>query len=1022
MKRSACTASWLVRLCAWLLCAVAHGQPADAGTEAWSRESFRQTVWSVERGAPADIWALAQDPDGFLWLGTGSGLYRFDGVAFERFEPPPGESFRTNNVTALWMQPDGTLWIGLFHGGASALRGGHLTNYSARDGFPISMVLAFAQDGAGTLWAASRSGLARFDGRRWQVVGADWGYPATRADWVMADRDGTLWVATGEELLYLARGARRFAHTGMGVVRDTTIAQAPDGTLWLSDGPQGTRALPGLSAAHPHAGGNGANGEDDPPVHSKRLLFDRQGHLWGTEATHGGVYLINTPSRLADGASLHASAFDALHDRSRGLPSNVAVALLEDREGTLWVGTNLGLASYHANNVRTPPDTKVGPGINTALAVAADGAVWLANGGVLRRRAGTGVSVEATGLPDVNAMLHADGTLWLMGASYLGRLEHGRLVRVEVPVTQPRWSLEALAPDGAGGLWASFLDNGLFHLRNGAWTRMEGSTGRSGTAPTALAVDRAGRLWAGYPDGRVMSIDSGKQHTYRAAEGLNIGGVTTFALHGDELLVGGDQGVARWRGDRFESLVSADPSMLVGVSGMALTGQGDAWINGSRGVLRFRADELARGFGGSPATFDLFDYHDGLPGIALQATAVPTAAVDGAGRVWFNTNQGAAWIDPAQVRRNAAPPATFIQALLAGDRRYPAAGTVALPRRTGAVRLPYTATSLAMPDRVRFRYRLDGVDEGWQEAGTRREASYTNLGPGTYRFRVIAANEDGVWNEQGASLAFSIEPQFFQTSWFRVLCLAIGVLLAAGLYLWRLRLMAERIHVRLEERTRERERIARDLHDTLLQGVQGLLLRLQALAAGFGKDAQGREALDTAIRRARDMLVEGRDRIVALRGETGEGMHLAQSLRAVGEETGTGGDTVFQVRVEGEEWPLCAPAADEVMDIMREAIRNAFLHAHAERIEVRVIYQPQALRLSVTDDGIGLPPEVLRRGRLEGHWGLVGMHERAKRLGAHLIVRRGEPRGTDVVLSVPGHVVFDPTLPRRGKKRRRFNA
>jgi len=551
---------------------------------------------------------------------------------------------------------------------------------------------------------------------------------------------------------------------------------------------------------------------------------------------------------------------------------------------------------------------------------------------------------------------------------------------------------------------------------------VEGSTGRSGSAPTALAVDRTGRLWAGYPDGRVMSIDGANRRIYRTADGLRVGGIATFALRGDELMVGGDHGVARLRGERFEVLASADPSMLVGVSGIVLTGEGDAWINGSRGVLRVRAAELARGFGGSPAAFDLFDYHDGLPGIALQATPVSTAAVDGTGRAWFNTNQGAAWIDPAQVRRNTAPPATFVQALIAGDRRYPAAGAVTLPRRTSSVRLAYTATSLAMPDRVRFRYRLDGVDEDWQEAGTRREASYANLGPGSYRFHVSAANEDGVWNEQGASLAFSIEPQFFQTGWFRALCLAIGALLAGGLYLWRLRLMAERIHLRLEERTRERERIARELHDTLLQGVQGLLLRLQALAAGLGRDAPGRQALDTAVDRAREMLVEGRDRIVALRGETGEGMRLVQSLRAVGEEVGQECDTVFQVAVEGEERPLCAPAANEVLDIAREAIRNAFLHAQADRIEVRVTYQPQALRLSVTDDGVGLPPDVLRRGRLVGHWGLVGMHERAKRLGAQLTMRRMEPRGTEVVLSVPGHVAFDPASTRHGKTRRRPGA
>lgn len=999
MKRRPCNAPWLAWLGAVLLCVVAQAFGAPA--------QFRQSVWSVERGAPADIWALAQDRDGFLWLGTGSGLYRFDGVAFERFEPRDGERLRANDVTALSMQPDGTLWIGLFHGGASALRDGRLTNYSAREGFPSGMVIAFARDGAGALWAASRGGLARFDGQRWQVVGADWGYPAPHADWAMTDRDGTLWISTGEELLFLRRGARRFEASGVRVERDTTLTQAPDGVLWLSSGPRGTSALPGISAAHPFASGGASAGGDATLVHSKRLLFDREGHLWGTEAMRGGVYRIDAPSRLADGRPLPGTAFDALYDRSHGLPSSVAVPLLEDREGTVWTGTNLGLVSYHANRVQVPAEISVGPGINLGLAVDADGAVWLANGGVLQRRAADGVRIEASGLPDVNALLYADGTLWLMGGSYLGRLEHGRLLRIEVPVSASRWSLEALAGDGHGGLWGSFLDHGLFHWRDGVWTPVEQGTERGTDAPMALAVDRAGRLWAGYPDGHALCLDGARRRIYGAGEGLHVGGITTFAVHGDQLLVGGDQGVARWRDGHFEPLAGMAPSMLVGVSGIALTAQGDAWINGSRGVLHIEAAELARGFDGQPAAYELLDYHDGLPGIALQASPVSTAALDGAGRVWFNTNQGAAWIDPAQIRRNPAAPATFVQALLAGEQRYPAGASLQLPQQTSSIRLQYTATSLAMPDRVRFRYRLDGVDEGWQDAGTRREASYAHLGPGHYRFRVTAANEDGVWNEQGASLDFSIAPQFFQTGWFRALCLAAGVLLAAGLYLWRLRRMAERIHLRLEERMRERERIARELHDTLLQGVQGLLLRLQALAAGLG-DAPAKAALDAAIRRARDMLVEGRDRIVALRGEAGEGERLLQALRAVGEDMQAGQDVAYQVAVEGEEKPLCAPAADEVIDIAREAIRNAFQHAQARRIEVRVTYQAQALRLHVQDDGIGIPVEVLRRGRLAGHWGLLGMHERAQRLGASLTIRRGERQGTDVALSVPGHVVFDP--------------
>jgi signal transduction histidine kinase/ligand-binding sensor domain-containing protein len=979
-------------------------------------DQFRQSVWTVERGAPADIWALAQDRDGFLWLGTGAGLYRFDGVDFERFVPKVGESLPANDITALSVQSDGSLWIGLFRGGASVLRDGHLTSYAEPEGFPGSMVLAFARAGDGSLWAASRGGLVRFDGHRWRVAGADWGYPATRADWVMADRDGTLWVTTGEELLFLRPGAARFERTGIRTPPDTTLAQAPDGRLWLTDGPQGARALPGPTAAPAAPVGGDAGTDALSAVHAKRLLFDRGGHLWGTDAVRGGVFRVDAPAAMADGRPLRAAAFDALYDRGAGLPSNVAVPMLEDREGSLWVGTNQGLVSYHRNNVLLPPDTKIGPGINSALAIDDTGTAWLANGGALRRLDATHAQVQASGLPDIYAMLNASGSLWLIGNAYLARLEHGQPIPVPVPVADRVWHLEAVAGDDAGGLWASFLGHGLYRLHDGAWTRVGQGEGLDDGTPTALLGDGAGRLWAGYANGRVLYLDGPRRRSYGAAQGLAVGSIASFSLHGGELLVGGDDGVARLEGERFRTLRAAGPPALIGVSGIVRTAQGDAWINGSRGVLHFTAAELARGFAGQPATYEGFDYHDGLPGIALQATPVSTAGQDGAGRLWFNTNQGLAWIDPARVQHNPLAPATFVQTLVAGEQRYATAGEPQLPPRTGAVRLQYTATSLAMPDRVRFRYRLDGADEDWQDGGTQREATYTHLGPGRYRFRVIAANDDGVWNEQGGHADFVILPMFYQTLWFRLLCVAAGLAAAVALYLWRLRLMTERIRLRLDERTGERERIARELHDTLLQGVQGLLLRLQALAAELPVGDARRRSLDAAIERARDMLVQGRDKIVALRGSQPR-EHLAQAVRVVGEELTAIHGAPFRVLATGTERTICPPVCDELLDIVREAMRNASMHARATIIDVVLAYQPNHLRMVVRDDGRGIDPDVLESGRADGRWGLVGMRERAAKLGATLDVRRVTPHGTEVALTVPGAVAYS-TAPQRKRRRR----
>lgn len=975
-------------------------------------DQFRQTSWTVEHSAPADIWALAQDGDGFLWLGTGTGLYRFDGVKFERFAPAPGEDFRSLDITALSMQPDGSLWIGLFYGGASVLKAGRLTHFSDRDGLPPGMVIAFAQAGDGSLWAASRSGLVRFDGQRWQVIGNDWGYPAKRADWVMTDREGTLWVTTGERLLFLRKDSRHFESTSEQISQDAILAQAPDGTLWLSDGLHGTRALPGLSAAHPSLA-PGRTPDKTSFAYAKRMLFDRDGNLWGTDAARGGVYRVASPTRLADGRSLRAEDLDGVFNRSNGLASDVAVPLLEGHEGNVWAGTNLGLSSFHLNKVQVPAHTLVNPSANSALTTGDEGSIWLANGGLLLRVTAQGREVVSEGLPDIGAALYgADKTLWVIGYNQLDRVVNGKLVELELPVASKHVNIQAMASDREGGLWASFANNGLYHWQANRWTRIDQGEELNASTPTALAYDDAGHVWAGYPGSRVMLIDGQARQIFGPAQGLQVGNVATIQAHGSELLVGGDAGLARLRDGRFQSLAITEPQVLAAVSGIVQTGKGDAWINGSRGVVHIDADAFRRGFEntGYRAPYELFDFHDGLPGIALQASPVPTATLDGSGRIWFNTNQGVAWIDPARLRHNLIAPSVFIEGLTVGDKRYTHLHNLQLPQRTSNLRLDYTATSLAIPDRVLFRYKLDGVDEQWREGGNRREVFYSNLGPGKYRFHVTAANDDGVWNDQGASIDFSIAPQFFQTSWFRLLCAAAGLLLIAALYLWRLRLMSERIHLRLEERTRERERIARELHDTLLQGVQGLLLRLQALAAGLPATDQRRGALDVAVDQAREMLVEGRDKIVALRGADQERGALIQSIQAIGEELASTHGTPFRVITSGAEKPLCPPACDEVVEIVREAMRNAFIHAGAQLIEIDISYRPQSLRIAVRDDGRGIQANTIRQGRRDGHWGLVGMHERAEKLGATLTIRRRESKGTEVVLAIPGHVVFGPRL------------
>jgi signal transduction histidine kinase len=376
--------------------------------------------------------------------------------------------------------------------------------------------------------------------------------------------------------------------------------------------------------------------------------------------------------------------------------------------------------------------------------------------------------------------------------------------------------------------------------------------------------------------------------------------------------------------------------------------------------------------------------------------------------LWFVGFDNLVSIDPAAIDTNAVPPPVHIQSIASGGTTYSTATGVRLPVGASNLQIKYTALSLSMPDRVRFRYRLDGVDAEWQEAGTRREAFYTNLGPGSYRFQVIAANNDGVWNDAGATLAFVIPAAYYQATWFRVLCTLAAAAAAWGMYRRHVRRLAVQMQGRIEERLTERERIARELHDTLLQGFQGLVLRFQAVATTIPSTDPSRTLMEDALARADDVLVEGRDRVRGLRGAASAVGDLAAALAQFGEQLARDASAEFSVVIEGEPRALHPVVRDEAYWIGREALVNAFHHAEARRVEVEIAFGSRDLRLRLRDDGRGLEPEVLKKGGRAEHWGLPGMRERASRIGGRLELWSRAGAGTEVELRVPSPTAYPP--------------
>ncbi|HEL4266933.1 TPA: histidine kinase [Stenotrophomonas maltophilia] len=948
---------------------------------------YEHTAWRVGQGAPGDIWDITQDRDGLLWLATGSGLYRFDGRRFERQAAPVGSQFPSTNMVTLAHAADGALWIGYFQAGISRFAQGRLHNYGREQGVPVGVAPRFSQDRQGQLWAAINGGLRRFDGQRWQPLPAAAGLPERRVQWVLHDSRGRFWVLADLKIWMRAAGQTTFEDTGIAVSQMATLAESPQGEVWLADRVRGTSPLAnaqGLLAASER------EARRLPELVAARLQFTADGALWATMSPHGGVARITFDGSRA----VRMERFDSPH----GLTATSAVPIIVDREGNLWVGTNLGLNRFRARSVHT---LAVGPSDPyRSLVRASDGRVYGYGEDLkpydLRRTLLDGSAPQLQA-----AARQAPTPIWQFDWVNLARTVAGHTSLIPLPAPFTGQPLHALLfPDDAQA-WVCTGERGVLHYLHGQWQR---EVRLPEQACSSLALDAHGQLLLGYADGRLRRMSAGPIESFDASQGLSVGPITAMLHHQDLLLVAGEAGLAARVGNgRFVPVRTDMAGVLEGITGMVADPNGHLWFNGSRGLVRLGSDQLRRTLRtGLPVTPRLFDAVDGMPGIALQSGPIATATLADDGLLWLATNQGLAWLDTTRSHVNTMAPSVRIGEVLYGSEHEPLRDGLRLPAGTSQLQIDYVALSLARPERNRYRYRLSGVDDGWQDAGSSTRAYYTNLAPGNYRFEVEAANEDGIWSTAPASRSFRIAPTFMQTVWFKLLCAAAILALLVMAVRIRSGQLAALFRARLQERNGERERIARDLHDTLLQGSQGLILRLHAISQSPQTPEQVRGQLESAMQLAERNLAEGRERVNALREGPFAGRDLASALADVHAEYAGHGTNPLRLTVEGATPPLQADAAEEVFLIGREAIRNALRHANASAIEVELSYGTRCFLLHVRDDGVG----IADHNAGHGHWGLQGMRERAQRLGAELQLWTRAGLGTEVALAVPARRLY----------------
>ncbi len=987
------------RLLLWLFfsaCAVAAA-PADALDRSLTLEQLHHTAWSTRDGAPAEVESLAQTDDGTLWLGSPTGLFCFDGLQFQRFRPPEGESGPTGSVSTLFAQPGNGLWIGYRFGGVGWWNNGKLRHFGRGDGLPSGTVTAVSVDAQGRVWVGTTTGIARFDGHAWTKPQEAIGYPAGATYALHTDRAGTVWAAADSGTWRLARGAEHFTRSTRSISY-AWLAERQDGHVWESNGTQGIWPLPETDGPPP------LRAAVPGPGHVGALLFDRDGALW--VGSLGGVARLVDPDNLpelgtgGDPQVLQSQRFT----RADGLSGGDVLAILEDREGDIWISTSGGIDRFRANKLTRAslPADLAAP----SLAAAPGEGVWVGStegepmrlGHDERRLPGVG--------PRITSVLRdTRGMVWMAGARGVWRIAGSAAERVTLPSDLSGTPVQAMVDLGDGRVRMAILHHGQWEqdvAPSVGWHPIAEPPGGPDANPLAMTRDPRGRLWLGYAFDRLVMLDeSGAQSSWGPPQGLHVGSLLSLCPQGSRMWLGGELGVALVQDGRVHPIHIDDNEPLAGVSGIVIDVLGDVWLNTALGIFRLPVDEVAHALQDPShlVAAERLDYHDGLDGAPAQLRPVPTAVAADDGVLWFSTNNSVVWVDPRHIRRNLVPPPARIVALEVGGQSWPLASPT-LPAGTRTLDLRYTAAALAQPERVKFRVRLDGVDATWQDVDTRRSVHYSNLSPGHYTFHVLARNEDGIWSAQPAALEFFVPSAFHQTWWFRLMWLPIAGLVVWALLRWRLRQLAARYADRHAAMLIERERIARELHDTLLQSVQGLILRFQSGVDRMPIDDPTRIALERSLDRAEEVLTEGRDRVSELRAPSSGGATLGETLASFGEELAAEHGHEFSAVLRGEGASLPARVRHEVEHIGREALLNAARHAHAATIQLIIQQTPKRLTVEVRDDGCGMPARREYAAGRAGHWGLAGMRERARSIGARFTLTSAEGDGTQIRLEL----------------------
>jgi len=969
---------------AWLLVAGTHSTYALDARKALTQ--YSRTVWTQQQGLPQDtIRAITQTADGYLWLGTDEGLARFDGYEFVVFNRDH-DNLPSNSITALAASRDGSLWIGTPNGLAQ-YRDNRFRSFTQKDGLPDNSIGFLFVDHAGTLWIVAGGNLSRLDGARFTNFQPERDIPMRAARAVTEDAAHTLLVAGNSAVAKLENGKFVSVFEPSTLVTDFPAGMQVDhhGNLWILGVRGLIQGLPddtirrygareGLSDSFGlHAiwedhdrnlwvgTDNGVarleggrfetwNGSQGGPRDSVLCIFeDREGNIW--MGSNNGL------------TRFREDAF-TVYGKDEGLPSDEPNAIFEDHAGTIWFGfLDRGLVPFTGRKPPVPGagstlpqdrvysirETKAGE----LLVSARDGLARLKDGHLRKF-----VPPDPQGRKRVyDALEGADGRIWLALPSGLGELQgdHFRTVIASGPVMLDS-SFVTLESGQDGSVWAGTIRKGLWHVSATGNRLYTTADGLGSDQIRSLYRDRDGTLWIGTFGGGLSALSGGKFVTYTAKDGLlsdNISKVT----------------------DDGESL----------------------WLSTTRGICRVSKQQL-RDFAEhrikalQPVNYGVAD---GL----RSAQSSPEIGLGGGrhsdGSLWFATTRGAAVYEPGVPARTQPALTVGLTEMSADGRPMDWAGSPQIPPGNGRLEIRYSAIHLSAPEQIQYSYKLAELDSDWVQADGRRAVNYTSLGHGHYRFQVRAQLPGGPASE--AAYEFDVLPHFYETGWFRML----GIALLAAIVWLGYQFRVRQVHSRYALLVEERARLAREVHDTLAQGFVGIASQLDVVEMSLPKDADpARGYLDLARRMARHSLTEARRSVMDLRAAALDDQDLGTALDSGARLWTEGSGIGVEVEVTGETSKLPEQTAHHVLRIAQEAVTNVIKHARASKITVKLHIEPRSLNLQVQDNGCGFERDDIFAST-NGHFGLMGMQERAERLGGKLRLKSEAGKGSLVEVEVP---------------------